>query len=133
MSDRRRCGPTPRLGTTLTLLVMVASVLVAPMRTHGALAASSPPDGLPGTSVPGNVTPAILHSASRAPDAAPRAYGLAAKEDEQPGESALEEPRGESALEEPRVSFFMSWRFRKDPDRRVVAPFSILSLYHLRC
>jgi hypothetical protein len=44
-----------------------------------------------------------------------------------------EERTSESALDEPRVSFKIPGCFRKAPDRQLVAPLSILSLYHLRC
>jgi len=47
--------------------------------------------------------------------------------------SENEEQDRAHALDEPRISFLVPSPFRKVPDRQLIAPRSILSLYPLRC
>jgi hypothetical protein len=47
--------------------------------------------------------------------------------------SENEEEDGADALDEPRVTFPSLSSLRKVPDRHLIAPRSILSLYPLRC
>ena len=44
-----------------------------------------------------------------------------------------EEQERADALDEPRVFFLLPYSFRKIPDRQLIVPRSILSLYPLRC
>ena len=124
MSDRKSFDSTLWLRASLTLLAIVASVLVAPIQAWGGVAESSLPDYLRGNFAQRTVEPTILSSVLLAPDADLQVKALASEDEKQ---------REESAPGESRVSFLMPWCFRKVPDRRLIAPPSILSLYHLRC
>ncbi|MGP0066756.1 MAG: hypothetical protein ACLQGP_24595 [Isosphaeraceae bacterium] len=106
------------------LLALLASVVVAPRRTSGFVTVSSRPDCLRrdfGLS-PGRSTMRL--SKAMATDAVLEvdAFASESKEQERAG-----------ALDEPRVSFLIPCSFRKLPDRHLIAPRSILSLYPLRC
>jgi len=124
MSDRKSFDSTLWLGASLTFLVVVALVLVAPMQTWGVVSESSVPDCLRGNFAQRTVEPTIFSSELLAPDAVLQMKALASED---------EKERGESAPGESRISFLMPWCFRKVPDRRLIAPPSALSLYHLRC
>ncbi len=124
MSDRKILDSTLLLKASLTLLAICVSVLVSPTQAWGGVTESSLPDDLRGNSAQRTVEPTILSSVLWAPDADLQMKALASEDEEQ---------REESAPGESRVSFLMSWCFRKVPDRRLIAPPSVLSLYHLRC
>jgi hypothetical protein len=122
MPDRKSLVPTLWLISSLALL---ASVLVAPIRISGFVTVSSQPDclrrniDLP----PGQRTTHL--SAATAADAVLEVDAL-------PSENEEEQDRAD-ALDEPRTSFLIPCSFRKVPDRQLIAPRSILSLYPLRC
>jgi hypothetical protein len=124
MSDRKRFGSTFWLRASLTLLAIAASLLVAPKQTWGGVALTSMPDCLRANFARRTVESTTLSSVYSAPDAVLQLKAIAPEDEEQNGEFAL----GES-----RLSFLMPWCFRKVTDRRLIAPSSILSLYHLRC
>ena len=121
MSDRKSLVSTLWLTSALALL---ASVLVAPIRTSGFATVSSRPDCLRRNFAlpPGQTTNRL--SAALATDAVLRVNALPSEEEEQ--------DRAE-ALVEPRVSFLIPCSYRKLPDRQSIPPRSILSLYPLRC
>jgi hypothetical protein len=121
MPDRKNLVPVLWLTSSLVLL---AWVLVAPIRTSGFVAASSRPDSLRRDFVLPPVQPTTCLSAGMAPDAVLDLDALPSEDEEQ------DRP---DALDEPRVSFLMPYSFRKVPDRQLVAPRSILSHYPLRC
>lgn len=120
MSDRKSLVSTLWLTPSLALL---ASVLVAPIRTSGFIVLSQPdclrrnfalPPGRPTTRL----------SASMPTDAVPQVNALPPENEEQDRADALDEPR---------VSFLIPCSLPKVPDRQLIAPRSIPSLYHLRC
>jgi hypothetical protein len=119
MPDRESLVSTLWLTSTLALL---ASVLVSPIWTSGF--ASSRFDrlcrnfDLP----PGQPTTGL--SAAMTTDAVPEVNALRSENEEQDGADPLDEPR---------VSFLIPCSFRKVPDRQLIAPRWILSLYPLRC
>ena len=119
MPDRKSLVFTLCLTSSLALL---ASVLVAPIRTSGFV--SSRPDSLRRNFIlpPGQLTPRL--SAAMATDAVLEVNALPSENEEQDRADALDEPR---------VSFLIPCSFRKVPDRQLIAPRSILSLYPLRC
>jgi len=124
MSKRKSFDSTLWLRASLTLLAIVASLLVAPIRTWGVVAVSSLPDCLRGNFAQRTVEPTILSSELLAPHTVLQVKALASEDEKQ---------RGESALGESRVSFLMPWCFRKVPNRRLIVPPSVLSHYPLRC
>ena len=121
MPDRKNLLSTLWLTSTLALL---ASVLIAPIRASESVTVSSQPDyfrrnfALP----PGQPTTHL--GAAMATDAVQQVSALRCEDEEQDGADALDEPR---------VSFLIPCSFRKVPDRQLIAPRSILSLYPLRC
>jgi hypothetical protein len=121
MSDRKRLVSALWLATSLALL---ASVLVVPIETSGCVPVSSRPDcfrrnfAIP----PGQPTAHL--SAAMATDAVLQVNVLYSENEEQ-------DPADH--LNEPRVSFLIPCSLRMDPDRQLIAPRSILSLYPLRC
>ncbi len=121
MPDRKSLASTLWLTSSLALL---ASVLIVPLRTSGAVSASSQPDclRLDFALAPGQPTTCL--GAAMATDAVLQVNAL-------PSESEEQEPV--EALDEARVSFLIPGSFRKVPDRQLIAPRSILSLYPLRC
>jgi hypothetical protein len=121
MPDRKSLVSTLWLASSLALL---ASVLVAPIRTSGLVTLSSRPDCLRRnfTLLPGQPTPRL--SAVMAADAVLQMKALASENEEQDRADALDEPR---------ASFLIPCSLRKVPDRQLIAPRSILSLYPLRC
>jgi len=124
MSERKSFDYTLWLSASLTLLAIVASVLVAPMQAWGGVAVSSLPTCLRGNFAQRTVEPPILCSVLSAPDAVQQVKALASEDEKQ---------REESAPGESRVSFLMPGSFLKVPDRRSIAPPSVLALYPLRC
>jgi hypothetical protein len=121
MPDRKSLVSTLCLTSSLALL---ASVLVAPIRTSGFVSVSSWPDCLRRIFALPPGQPATRLSAVMATDAVLRVNALP---------PASEEQEQSDALDEPRVSFLIPCSFRKVPDRQLIAPRSILSLYPLRC
>ena len=121
MPDRKSLVSTLWLTSALALL---ASVLVAPIWASGLVAVSSRPEcfrrdfALP----PGQPTTRL--SAAIATDAVLQVNALASENEEQDRADPLDEPR---------ISFLIPCSFRKDPDRQLIVPRSILSLYPLRC
>ena len=121
MLDRRSLHSTLWLTSALALL---ASVLIGPIRMSEFVTVSSRPYCLRRNVIlpPGQHT--IRLSAAMATDAVPQVNALPSEDEEQ--ERA-------DALDQPRVSFLTPCSFRKLPDRHLIAPRSILSLYPLRC
>jgi hypothetical protein len=117
MSDRKSLVFTLWLTSALVLL---ASVLVAPVRTSEAASDASRFDSFRRDFVPGPVR----FSTPRATDEVRFVKALASENEEQDRDDALDESR---------VSFLIPWSFHKLPDRQLIAPPSILSLYPLRC
>ena len=121
MPDRKNLVSTLWLTSSLALL---ASVLVAPIRTSGFVTVSSRPDCLlPNFAVLAG-QPTTRLDAAMATDAVVQVNALPSENEEQ--------DRAE-ALDEPRVSFLIPCSFGKVPDRQWITPRSILSLYPLRC
>ena len=121
MLDRKSLVSTLWLTTLLALLWIV---LVAPIRTSGFLTVSSRPDCLRRNFALPPEPRSTRLSAATAADADLQVNAL-------PSESE-EEDRAD-VLDEPRVSFLIPCSFPKTPDRRLIAPRSILSLYPIRC
>jgi hypothetical protein len=121
MPDRKRLISTLWLTSSLALL---ASVLVAPIRTSEFVTVSSRPDCLRRDFALPPGQPMTRLSAAMATDAVREVDALPSENEEQ--ERA-------DALEEPRVSFRIPCSFRKVSDRQLIAPRSILSHYPLRC
>jgi hypothetical protein len=121
MPDRKSLICTLWLTTSLALL---ASVLVAPIRASGFVCASSWPDCLPRNSALPPGQPTTRLRAAMATDAVLEVDALLSE--------SAEQDRAD-ALEEPRVSFLIPCSFREVPNRQLIAPRSILTLYPLRC
>lgn len=121
MPDRKSLISTLWLTSSLVLL---ASVVVAPIRTSGFVTVSSRPHRLRRSFAlpPGQHT--IRLSAGMATDAVLQMTALLSENEEQDRADPVDEPR---------VSFLIPCSFRKVPDRQLIAPRSILSLYPLRC
>ncbi len=121
MPDRKSLVSTLWLTSSLALL---ATVLVAPIRTSEFNTASSRPDGLRRDSAlaPGQAT--IRRDAAMATDAVPQVSAL-------PFE--MEEQDRVEASDEPEVSFLIPSSFPNVPDRQSIAPRPIRSHYPLRC
>jgi hypothetical protein len=119
--DRKSLVFTLWLTSSLALL---ASVLVAPIRTSGFVTVSSRPDcrGRNFALPPGQPTTRL--STAMATDAVLQLNALPSENEEQDRADALDEPR---------VSFLIPCSFRKVPDRQSIALPSILSLHPLRC
>lgn len=98
--------------------VLVASVLVAPIRTSGFASV------LPGKFSVSPGQPATDLSAAMDTGAVPEVGALPSENEEQ-GRA--------NALDEPRVPFLIPCSFCKVPDRQSTVPRSIRSLYPLRC
>jgi hypothetical protein len=121
MPDRKSLVCTPWL---TSLLALLASVLVAPIRTSGFVSVSSRPDCLRRNFALSPVQPTTRLSAATATDAVLQVNALPSENEEQDWADPLDEPR---------VSILIPCSFRKVPDRQMIAPRSILSLYPLRC
>jgi len=117
MSDRKSLVFTLWLTSSLVLL---ASVLVAPVRTSELATDASRLDCF----CPDFVPVPFQLSTPRAIDEVRLVKALASENEEQDRDDALHESR---------VSFLIPWSFHKVPDRQLIAPPSILSLYPLRC
>jgi len=116
-----------RLVFTLWLtssLVLLASVLAAPLRTSGFVTVSSRPDGLRGslTLPPGQPTTCL--STAMATDTVAQVNALPAEDEER-------DPA--DALGEPQASLVIPCSFRKVLGCRLIARRPIPSLYPLRC
>jgi hypothetical protein len=121
MPDRQSLVFTLWLTTSLALL---ASVLAAPIWTSGFITVSSRPDCLRRNFALPPGQPTTRLSAAMATDAVLQVNALASEDEEQDRADALDEPR---------VSFLIPCSLRKVPDRQLIPPQSILSLYPLRC
>ena len=95
-----------------------------PIRTSGFVTVSSRPDCLRRNFALPPGQPTTRLSAAMATDAVLEVNALPSENEEQDRADALDEPR---------VSFLIPCSFRKVPDRQLIAPRSILSLYPLRC
>jgi hypothetical protein len=105
-----------------SLLALLASVVIAPIRTLGFV--SSRPDYLRRDFALPPGQPTTHLGAAMATDAVQQVNALRCEDEERDRADALDEPR---------VSLLIPCSFRKVPDRQLIAPRSILSLYHLRC
>jgi hypothetical protein len=119
MPDRKSVLSTLWLISSLAVL---ASVLNAPIRALGFV--SSRPDDLRRNCALPPGQPTARLGAAMATDDVQQVNALRCEDEEQ--------DRADS-LDEPRVSFLIPCSLRKDPDRQLSAPRSILSLYPLRC
>ncbi len=122
MPDRRSLIPTLLVTCALALL---ASVVVAPIRTSGFVSVSSRVDCLRRNFALPECQPPARLTTGRATDTVLEVNALPAENEEQQDRA--------DALDEPRVTFLLPYSFRKIPDRQLFAPRSILSLYPLRC
>jgi hypothetical protein len=105
-------------------LAMLASVLVAPIRTSEFISVFSLSDCVRcNVAVPPGQPTARL-KAAMATDAVPQVNALPSENEEQDRADPLDEPR---------VSVLIPCSFRKLPDRQFVAGRWILSRYPLRC
>jgi hypothetical protein len=115
----------PRLRISLTLLAIAASALIAPLQAWGGAAGSSRIVCPEGNLARRTAESGMLVSGLLAPDATLQVSALASENEEQ---------RGESALDESRVLFLMPWwSFRKALDRPLASSPAALSNFHLRC
>jgi len=106
-------------------LALLASVLVAPIRASGFVTISSRPDCLRrNLALPAGQPTTRLTAAAMATDTVLHLTAL-------PSENEEQDPA--DALNEPRASFLIPCSFPKAPDRQLIAPRSIPSLYPLRC
>ncbi len=121
MPDRKSLVCTLWLTSSLALL---ASVLVAPIRTSGFVSAWSRPACLPSSFALPPGQPTTRLSAAVATDAVLQVNALPSENEEQDRVDPLDGPR---------VSFLIPCSFSKVPDRQLIGPRSILSLYPLRC
>jgi hypothetical protein len=121
MPDRKSLVSTLWLASSLALL---ASVLLAPMRTSAFVAVSSRPDCLPRNFALPTGQPTTRLRAAMAANAVLELNAI-------PSENEEQDPA--DALDGPRISLLIPSSFRKVPDRQLIAPRSILSLYPLRC
>lgn len=121
MPDRKSLVFTLWLTSSLALL---ASVLVAPIRTLGFVTLSARPDCLRRNYAlpPGQATTRL--SAAMATDTVPHLNALPSENEEQDRADALDEPQ---------ISFPIPCSFGKVPNRQLIAPHSIRFLYPLRC
>lgn len=107
-----------------TSLALLAAVLAAPIRTSGFAGVSPRPDCLRRNFALPAAQPTTGLSAAIATDAVLEVNALRCENEEQDRADALDEPR---------VLFLIPSSVRKVPDRQLIAPRSILSLYPLRC
>ncbi|WP_435009596.1 hypothetical protein P12x_000854 [Tundrisphaera lichenicola] len=123
MADRKSLVSTLWLSSSLVLL---ASVLFAPIPTSGVVTHSSRPEShllhLAQTLAPGQ--PATCLRAAMVSVSIFQITDLLSENEEQ---DRIDAP------DEPRVSFLIPYSFRKNLDRQLIAPLSITSLYPLRC
>jgi len=120
MPDLKSLVSTLWLTSSLALLASV--LVVVPIRTSGFV--SSRPDCLRRNFALTPVQPTTRLGAAMATDAVLEVNALPSENEEQDRANPLDEPR---------VSFLMPCSFPKVPDRQLIAPRSILSLYPLRC
>jgi len=121
MPDRKSLVSTLWLTSSLALL---ASLLVAPVRTSGLATVSSRPDCFQSNFALPPGQPTTYFSAVMAAETVLQVNALPSENEEQDRVDALDEHR---------VSFLIPCSYRKIPNRHSVAPRSILSHYPLRC
>ena len=121
MPDRKSLVSALWLTSSLALL---ASVLITPIQTSGFVTVSSRPDCLRSNFALPPGQPTTRLSATMAADAVLQVNALRSENEEQDWTDPLDDPR---------VSFLIPCSFRKVPDRQLIAPRSILSLFPLRC
>jgi hypothetical protein len=121
MTDRKNLVSTLWL---ITSLVLLASVLVSPIRTSGLFTLSSRVDCLRRNFALPPGQPTTRFSAATATDSVLPVNALPSDNEEQDRTDALDEPQ---------VSFLIPCSFHNIPDRQSIAPCSILSFYPLRC
>lgn len=125
MPDRKPIDSMAWATILLTLLVLVATVLVAPLPGRGSAAASTLPDRIIERYNPTPIhQPTIRSSSAQAGDAVERESALPSKE---------KDPDGDSVLDEARVSFEVPSCIRHAPDRDSLASRTIFSHFHRRC
>lgn len=136
MPDRKSLISTFWLTSTLVLL---AAVLVAPIRTPRIHTASSRSAGfhrtcaLPPASPKARLSAAtVIHTVLQM-KALPSENKVQDRADAQDKALENEGPDWAEALNEPRASFFIPGFFRKVSVRQLIAPPSIISLCPLRC
>ncbi len=111
-------------------LALLASLLVAPIRTSGFVSVSSRPECLRRNFALPPGQPATRLSAAMVTDAV---LQVNARPSEKALRSEFEEQDRADPLDPPRVSFLIPCSFGKVLDRQLIAPRSILALYPLRC
>jgi len=121
MPDRKRLGTILGIASTLVLL---AFVLVASARVSRFVAASSRPDTSRSHLTLPPAEPTIYLSEATDTDSVPNLKALTSEDKEEDGADALIEPR---------ASLLSLCSFREVPERQLVVPRSIPSLYPLRC
>jgi hypothetical protein len=123
MPGRKSLDSTLWLASSLALL---ASVLVAPIRTSGivSFSVSSRHDCLRRNFALRPGQPTARLSEATATVAVLQVSALPSENEEQDGADPLDKPR---------VSFLIPCSFRNVPDRQLIDPRSILPLYPLRC
>jgi hypothetical protein len=121
MLDRKSLVSILFLASSLALL---GSVLAAPIRTSGLVTVSPRPDFLRRNFALPPVQPMTRLSGAMATDSDLQVNALPSENKEQ--------DRADN-LDEPRVSFLIPCSLGRVPDRQLIAPRSILSLYPLRC
>ena len=129
MTFEKRVAMPDRTSLVFTLcltsaLALLAWVLVDPIQTSGFVSVSPRLDCLRRDCALPLGQPTTRLNAAMATDTVLEVNALAAEDEEQDRADALDEPR---------VSFLILCSFRKVPDRQLIAPRSILSLYPLRC
>jgi hypothetical protein len=122
MPDRKLLVATLGLATSLALLALV---LVASIRLPGFVATSSHPDYLRDNLILTPGQPATCLVAAEATGPVRESKALLSKNEQEEEEA--------DAFVEPRASFLILCSAREAPERRLIVPRSILSLYHLRC
>ncbi|WP_406695624.1 hypothetical protein V5E97_31905 [Singulisphaera sp. Ch08] len=121
------------------LLVLLAGVLVGPIRTSGFVTVSSRPDCLRRNLALAPGQPKAHLSATMATDVVLQVNACPSENEEQVRADARdkasenEEQDWAVAWDQPRISFLIPCYFRKLSDRQLIAPPSILSLCPLRC
>ena len=121
MPDRKSLVSTLWPASSLALLV---SVLFAPIRTSEFAVASSQPAPLDRSFALPPGQPTTHFGAALGTDTVVQVNALPFENEEQDRVDTLDEPQ---------VAFRIACSFRNIPDRRLVAPRSIPSLYPLRC
>jgi len=108
----------------MSALALLVAVLIAPFRTSGFAKVSSGSHFMHRSFAIPSYEPVAFWSVGIGNEAVDEGTALPSEDEE------LERA---DALDEPQVSFLIPVCFRKVPDRQLIAPCSVLSLYPLRC